>query len=179
MPSNIEIKARVSDAARMRRMVEGTGASGPQLLVQEDIFFPCRQGRMKLRILSADDGELICYDRPDQPGAKCSEYAITHTSAPLELREVLDRALGVLAVVKKRRLLYLLKQTRIHLDEVENLGSFIELEVVLLPGQAAEEGGRIVHDLMQRLEIAESDLISCAYADLLSQRQNKDNHGAR
>jgi len=179
MPSNIEIKARVADAIRMRRLVDGTGASGPQLLVQEDIFFPCRQGRMKLRILSSDHGELIYYERPDLPGAKHSEYQIARSCSPLELRDVLTRALGIVAVVKKRRLLYLLGQTRIHLDEVENLGNFIELEVTMQPGQAAEEAVRIARDLMHRLEIEESDLISCAYADLLSPRQNEEKHGMR
>ena len=179
MPSNIEIKARVADAIRVRRLVEGTGASGPQLLVQEDIFFACRQGRMKLRILSSDHGELIYYERPDMPGAKRSGYSIARTFTPIELKEVLARALSILTVVKKRRLLYLLGQTRIHLDEVENLGSFIELEAVMGPDQPAEEGRQIVQDIMRRLEIEESNLISCAYADLLSQRQNENDPSER
>ena len=118
---------------------------------QEDTFFRVPAGRLKLRKLAPDRGELIFYRRPDQPGPKCSDYSISVTSEPDTLRDVLAAALGDAGVVIKERWLYLVDQTRIHLDRVERLGDFVELEVVLSPGQSAEEGQSIAADLMRAI----------------------------
>ncbi|PKU28596.1 c-jun-amino-terminal kinase-interacting protein 2 [Limosa lapponica baueri] len=80
---------------------------------------------------------------------------------------VLGQALGVLGVVRKERLLYLVGQTRVHLDSVEGLGDFLELEVVLTEEQTVEDGERVAQQLMKELGIEEQDLISGAYLDLL------------
>ncbi|KAM6385893.1 adenylate cyclase CyaB-like isoform 1-T1 [Alca torda] len=80
---------------------------------------------------------------------------------------VLGQALGVLGVVRKERLLYLVGQTRVHLDHVEGLGDFLELEVVLTEEQTLEDGERVARQLMKELGIEEQDLISGAYMDLL------------
>lgn len=107
------------------------------------------------------------YSRPDTEGPKLSDYSLSPVSNPEELHEVLSAALGQLGVVKKTRYLYLYGQTRIHLDQVEGLGNFMELEVVLTPDQTLEQGKKIADELMQKLEISERDLISGAYLDQL------------
>ncbi len=83
------------------------------------------------------------------------------------MKSALSVALGVRGVVRKTRTLYLVGQTRIHLDEVAGLGDFMELEVVLHPGQTDEEGQAIARDLMTRLGVEEKDLLEGAYMDLL------------
>ena len=168
MPSNIEIKARVADPAHKRELVARLADTAPTTLHQEDTFFPCRQGRLKLRQLSGDHGELIAYQRADLSGTKQSDYVLVRTDAPAELRAVLASALGTGTVVTKTRLLYLVGQTRVHLDEVAGLGSFLELEVVLADGQLPAEGHRIARELMAALEVTEADLVDRAYADLLA-----------
>lgn len=168
MPSNIEIKARVADFARKCALAEALSGAPPQLISQRDTFFPCAHGRLKLRELSDTEGHLVAYSRPDTPSSKQSDYLICRTATPALLLETLSSALGTGMVVVKQRRLYLVGQTRIHLDEVEGLGTFLELEVVLNPGQASEEGHAIAADLIRSLEIIESDLISVAYADLLA-----------
>jgi adenylate cyclase class IV len=173
MPSNIEIKARVADPARKREIAERLSGGPPQILRQRDIFFPCAHGRLKLREFPDAPGELIAYSRPDTADAKQSDYSIARTDSPAALRQVLSSALGTGRVVSKTRWLYLVGQTRIHLDEVENLGWFLELEFVLYPGQPAEEGERVARDLMSSLEINEGDLIQGAYADLLADSGGK------
>ena len=146
-------------------------AAGPfETLQQEDVFFRSTRGPLKLRILSDSEGQLIYYERPDAPEATQSDYQIYRTSRPQALRAALSCALGETVVVKKTREVYLVGQTRIHLDEVEKLGPFIELELVLRRGQDAEEGRRIVDDLMARLCIRQADLVAGAYADLLLKR---------
>ena len=169
MPTNIEIKARVADPARKDQLAAQLARTPPTILHQEDTFFPCAQGRLKLRQLSADHGELIAYLRADVAGSKQSDYLLSRTDAPAALRAVLASALGTGVVVTKTRRLYLVGQTRVHLDEVAGLGSFLELEVVLTDGQPPEEGHRIAREIMAELEVSDADLIDRAYADLLAQ----------
>jgi len=166
--ANVEIKARVRDAGRLEALARALAGGGPPtVLRQVDTFFRVSRGRLKLRELDAAHGELIFYERPDATGPKRSDYRIARTPSPAELRETLGAALGVVGVVRKVRRLYLVGPTRVHLDEVEGLGHFLELEVVLAPGQSAAEGERIARELMARLEVRPEDLIAGAYLDLL------------
>jgi predicted adenylyl cyclase CyaB len=127
-------------------------------------------GRLKLRVLAPDVGYLIYYERPDQDGPKRSDYHLAKTDEPENLKTALKLALGVRGVVRKTRYLYLVGQTRIHLDEVEGLGHFMELEVVLREGQSDAEGQAIAEDLMRRLGVREEALLEGAYMDLLESR---------
>ncbi len=138
--------------------------------MQRDTFFTCRDGRLKLRELGGGRSELIWYRRDDLAGSKRSEYLVTPVADAESLRALLDRAFGTTQVVEKTRRLFLVGQTRVHLDEVEGLGSFMELEVVLRDGQPESEGHCLAADLMRRLGIAASDLVVGAYADLKSGR---------
>ena len=167
MPRNIEIKARLDDFRRVERIARDLSDSTPETIEQEDVFFPCQHGRLKLRIFSPHHGELIHYHRPDRSGPKTSQYLITPTSDPSGLREALTRAHGVRAVVSKTRLLFLAGRTRIHLDRVEDLGDFLELEVVLAENEPITAGEAEAHQLMAKLGIAPEDLVPQAYVDLL------------
>ena len=167
MPANIEIKARVAKLAALERRVAPICDGPPEILVQEDVFFAAPSGRLKLRIISAERGELILYHRSDITGPKTSHYTIAPTSEPNALRAILTQVLPLLAVVKKRRSVYLVGQTRVHLDQVEDLGDFVELEVVLRAGQSEADGITVARGLMAQLEIDESQLVDRAYVDLL------------
>lgn len=167
MASNIEIKARAADWGAQRCLAERLSCTPVQRIAQEDVFFPSRAGRLKLRIFSPTAGELIHYERPDATGPKQSLYSISRTTDPAGLRGILTQALGIRGVVRKQRDLYLAGQTRIHFDEVEGLGQFIELEVVLRDGQSTDEGVAIAQQLMAALQIQPGDLVEGAYADLL------------
>jgi len=125
VPTNVEIKARVRDRERMADLAASLSGGPPSVLHQEDTFFRVPAGRLKLRKLAPTRGELIFYRRPDQPGPKSSEYSISVTSEPDTLRDVLGAALGVLGVIRKERWLYLVDNTRIHLDQVKGLGDFV------------------------------------------------------
>lgn len=170
MPRNIEIKARVDDMSALCRLVEGIADSGPLLIRQSDTFFNCPRGRLKLRVIDQRSGELIYYQRPDTAGPSESHYRIFPVGDPPALHETLHRAYGTLGVVDKERTLYHAGQTRIHLDRVNGLGEFMELEVVLVQDQTAEEGENIARVLMERLEIKPDHLVERAYLDLLLER---------
>jgi predicted adenylyl cyclase CyaB len=167
MGNNVEIKARVADLDALRRRVEPLAESGPHDLHQEDTFFPCADARLKLRKLGERTGELIWYQRDDRDGPKQSSYELVPTETPDLLRDVLARALGVRGIVRKHRQLYLVGRTRVHLDRVEGLGDFMELEVVLSPGETAEQGMAEAHQLMAALGVEQADLVTGAYMDLL------------
>jgi predicted adenylyl cyclase CyaB len=167
MPANIEIKARVRNFADLARRAEELSNTPAQLIPQEDTFFNTARGRLKLRQLSPDLGQLVYYERKDASGPKRSDYLLAETADPSSLKAALTAALGVRGVIRKKRTLYLAGQTRIHLDEVEGLGNFMELEVVLRPDQSDAEGQAIASDLMERLGVQEQDLIEGAYMDIL------------
>jgi adenylate cyclase len=165
---NVEIKARVADLAAVEARAATLADQGPVDIAQDDTFFATASGRLKLRELAPDRGELIHYDRPDQGGPKLSRYVIAPTSDPAALREALARACGVTGRVRKQRRLYLAGRTRIHLDRVEGLGDFLELEVVLAADDDLAGGEAEARRIMDALGVAESDLVEGAYVDLIA-----------
>ncbi|HZW81330.1 MAG TPA: class IV adenylate cyclase [Candidatus Deferrimicrobiaceae bacterium] len=168
MPTNIEIKALLTNRAAAEAVAARLSDASPETIHQEDFFFACNRGRLKLRIFAADRGELIQYQRSDVASARESRYLIARTPDPQILNEILTATLGKAGVVKKTRILYLIGQTRVHIDEVQGLGDFLELEVVLCPGQSELEGEKIAAALLAEFGISQNELIAEAYVDLLA-----------
>jgi predicted adenylyl cyclase CyaB len=167
MAQNIEIKARVADLHAIEAAASALADRGPVTLEQDDTFFACPNGRLKLRELGPGQAELIFYQRPDVTGPKLSTYLIVPVAQPDLVREMLTHALGAVGRVRKRRRVYFVGQTRVHLDEVRGLGSFLELEVVLAPEQSAEQGQLVARALLTALGVEDTDLLAGAYVDLL------------
>ncbi len=168
MARNIEIKAHVDDLNAVTLLAAEMADGASLHIEQDDTFFRCDSGRFKLRCFSEVSGELIFYQRPDDGGPKESFYVRTPTTDPVGLRETLTLAYGQVGRVRKRRTLFLAGRTRIHLDQVEGLGSFLELEVVLREGESVDEGVAEAHAFMSALNIKESQLVTGSYLDLLS-----------
>jgi predicted adenylyl cyclase CyaB len=168
MPRNIEIKARLPDRPAVEARAAALASSGPVVLHQDDTFFGGASGRLKLRTLSPGSGELIAYRRADEAGPKTSNYLISTTTEPDRLREVLARAYDVSGRVVKTRTLYLAGRTRIHLDRVEGLGDWLELEVVLQDTDDERLGIAEAHELMAALGVSPAQCVEGAYVDLLA-----------
>jgi len=167
MARNVEIKARIESVEALLPVALGIAGGTPETIVQDDSFFPCARGRLKLRDFGDGRGELIQYERPDASGPKTSTYVRSPTASPGTLRDALERALGTLGRVRKRRWLLLAGRTRIHLDRVEGLGDFLELEVVLRDAEAEADGVAEAHVLMAKLGVRPDQLLEGAYLDLL------------
>jgi len=167
---NVELKARLDNFDQQLEIAKHLSSQAGEPIVQHDVFFHCHTGRLKLRIFSPQRGQLIAYQRPDQTGPKTSEYYISETAEPHTLRETLARSLGECAEVKKTRLLFLVGRTRIHLDRVETLGDFLELEVVLSENDDIAQGQAEAKQLMAKLKVEPEALIDCAYVDLITTR---------
>ena len=165
---NVEIKARLENLDQQLEIAKRLSSQTGETIVQRDVFFHCQSGRLKLRIFSPQHGQLIAYQRPDQAGPKTSEYCISETVEPETLREALTKSLGEYAEVNKTRLLFLVGRTRIHLDRVDALGDFLELEVVLSEDDDIADGQAEAQRLMEQLQVGPEALINCAYVDLLS-----------
>ena len=173
MARNVEIKAKVADMPALEAQALALATQPPRWIAQDDQFFPCPQGRLKLRTFEDGSGELIFYRRPDEAGPKTSHYEITHTPEPERLREVLRQAHGSAGRVRKRRLLVMVGRTRVHLDHVEGLGTFMELEVVLAPGEDERAGMAEAHALMAQLGVPLDACVQGAYVDLLGAAQGR------
>ena len=167
MARNIEIKARIEGVELLASRVTAIADEGPFEIVQDDTFFHCSTGRLKLRAFSDDLGELIFYRRVNQAGPKESFHIRSPTSSPETLRESLSLAYGQIGRIRKHRTFFLVGRTRVHLDRVEGLGDFLELEVVLVDDESTDTGVREARELMDRLGIQSSQLIEGAYLDLM------------
>ena len=168
MPSNVEIKARVADAEDFARRAAMLTGSAAQHLEQYDRFFAVPEGRLKLRCFADGDAELIFYRRADTGGPKVSSYAKLPVSDPESMATLLQAALGSIGSLRKKRRVWLAGRTRVHLDHVENLGTFMELEVVLEEGEPQAAGAREAQLLMDKLGVQQAELVSGAYLDLLT-----------
>lgn len=165
---NLELKARCADLDAANARCLELGASEEGVLLQRDTYFTARSGRLKLREDPVRGAELIAYRRPDDPKVTESSYLLAPVITPGEMRGALSAALGdPLVVVSKRRRLFLWEGVRIHLDTVDGLGTFIELEAVLPDaGDTAAAQAKIVR-LRHELRIGDDDLMGGGYADLL------------
>src|SRR3954464_14055813 len=164
---NVELKARDPDPERSLERCVALGAEDRGELRQRDTYFAARRGRLKLREQEPGGAELIAYERADAAAARESRYRIAPVDDPAVLREALDAALGTVVVVDKRRRLFLWEGVRIHLDRVEGLGDFVELEGVAADGSDLSREARLVARLRAELGIADDALVPIGYADLL------------
>lgn len=175
---NVEIKARIPGGAEeFKRRLEVaknlTGVNG-ELIIQRDVFFKSPQGgRLKLRYLQAPArSQLVYYDRPDVAGPKLSKYNKIEVDEPAVLEKILGQSNGTLGTLAKRRLLYLHNQTRIHMDDVTDLGHFMEFEVCLAPEETLEQGQAIAEKLCETFRIAPADLMTGSYFDALTKGED-------
>jgi homotetrameric cytidine deaminase len=162
---NVELKARDPDPARTLELALALGAGDEGEITQRDTYFGASRARVKLREQTPGDDELIAYRRADDDQARVSEYLRVAVPDAAALKEALDAAYGTKVVVAKTRRLLLWENVRIHLDEVEGLGSYMELEGLVDGGE--EQARAKVEQLRAELQIDDANLISGSYSDLL------------
>jgi predicted adenylyl cyclase CyaB len=170
MPLNLEIKVRCSDLAAAEIIAKSIPANYSGVLHQTDTYFTVPKGRLKLRELQGSRAELIYYERGEEDAKRFSNYDIHFSESPESLKFVLGKSLGIRSVVAKKRTLYLYGETRIHLDQVEQLGSFIEFEV---PVKESEESAQRTLDfLIAQFGLAKEVFLKNSYVDLMEQAKS-------
>lgn len=165
---NIEIKVRAPDLDRVEAVLRDVpGARDAGVLRQRDVFLPCHTGRLKLRFQDGAPTQLILYQRADEARLRASEYRLLDVDNGEAFLAVAERAWGPQPEVRKRRRLFWVDNVRVHLDEVEGLGSFIELEAIVDTTHDEEACHDAAQRLLRQLHLADRRPESHAYVDLL------------
>jgi homotetrameric cytidine deaminase len=164
---NVELKARDPDPARTLELALAAGAEDRGILRQRDTYFAVPRGRLKLREQEPGGATLIAYERPDAARERVSRYHLAPVPEPEPLLAALTAANGVAAVVVKRRRLLLWETVRIHLDEVSELGTFLELEAVARDGSELSREREQLARLRAALDVPDAALLEGSYADAL------------
>lgn len=163
---NLEFKANCDSLDVLHQRLANLQAEHRRTMKQLDTYFNVPQGRLKLREIDTDKAQLIYYERSDLAESRYSNYQICDISEPMAFKQIAKMAWGVKIVVEKQRELWMFGDTRIHLDEVKNLGQFVELETVIHNQTEAE--AQAEHQLVKEaLGIQEADLVSVSYSDLI------------
>lgn len=173
---NIEIKAIYKDHKLLKDLVRKLGAKFDGELHQVDTYFATLSGRLKIRefINEQREAELIPYLKDYTEGPMKSMYSVLKSHEPANLKIILEKLLGTIAVVDKKREVYLWDNVRIHIDTVKNLGTFMELEAVY---DETSEDSRLIEekkvaDLMNKLQVSKESLLNKSYVDYLLNNEN-------
>jgi predicted adenylyl cyclase CyaB len=169
---NLELKTRCTNLVRAEEIACRLGATPGGMLHQVDTYFKTSNGRLKLRQINRAAGELIYYERSEDSAVRWSNYFTAVVPDCAAMRDVLTRTYGVHMQVEKERMLYLYRKARIHLDQVEGLGSFIEFEspVHTESDEERERARSIMNELISAFGLDAKDAIQASYADMLQAR---------
>lgn len=169
MHINVEFKARCKNLGRVREILAQENAEYKGRDHQVDVYFNVLNGRLKLRKGDIENS-LIGYEREDYAGAKQSKVHLFKIELNTPLEEILTTTLGVKVVVDKQRDIYFIENVKFHFDEVQGLGSFVEVEAIDLAGNIGREKLQQQCDkYLKMLNIKKEDLIAKSYSDLLSE----------
>lgn len=162
---NVEYKAELRDLELARTVCRGLRSTWIADLHQTDTYYRIPSGRMKKRECPGEPVEYIFYERGDLLRPKISHYSL-YTEQEARLRFGCE-PLPVWLVVRKVRSLYLLGNVRIHLDDVERLGRFMELEAIVSPACNIARCHEAVAKIIAALKPALGEPIDCSYSDML------------
>ncbi|MCX6142701.1 MAG: class IV adenylate cyclase [Ignavibacteriales bacterium] len=165
MPTNLEIKAKYPSLVQAKKISRTLGARFSGTLNQTDTYFKVKQGRLKLREINEKELELIYYRRANARGSRYSEYTVLELQKKEAAKRVLNSLFETMVIVKKKRVLFLYKNSRIHIDSVAGLGGFIEFEVLVVRGK--KQAQQLILFLRRIFGIDSSMLIAGSYSDML------------
>ena len=166
MPSNIELKVRWDNSGLAIEKAKSFGASFSKTIKQCDTYYINNNEKLKLREVYGENTELIYYLREDNEKWQ-SNYIIADVSDVKNQKKIFDMLFGVVIEVKKLRTLYVFNNARIHIDEVEGLGSFLEFEVIIKEDE--NQALELLNRLKKHFEIPTDKLLKKSYSDLLIQ----------
>lgn len=167
MHLNVEIKARCTDPAAIRNYLLAHKADFKGTDHQTDTYFNVAHGRLKLRRGNVENS-LIHYERSNQSGPKTSAVNMMKLTDGGTLHSVLSSALGIKTEVVKKREIYFIENVKFHIDEVDGLGSFVEIEAIDFDGSIGEEKVRQQCEYyIKELQIQAGDLLTHSYSDML------------
>jgi predicted adenylyl cyclase CyaB len=163
---NLEAKFKLYDLERARKQAEAIKYQFKATLAQRDTFFRVKEGKLKLRE-EESAAWMIFYGREDSDDLKLSSYEIIPIAEPEKTRAMMTQALGTIATVRKTRILMMRDNVRLHLDLVDGLGEFGEVEAVLGEDGDLESSRPAVDELLRTLDVNRKNLIAASYFEML------------
>ncbi len=170
---NVELKAVCRNLDLARQHIRELGGKFLEKLRQRDVYFDLPGGRLKLRLTTDKQAQLIYYRRPDSRDPETSDYYIYFSHNPDSLEKLLKMAFQVRGVVEKTREVYLIDNVRVHLDAVQGLGTFLEFEAVISPGYEVSRERQKLLDYQRRFGIKPEDVVAASYIDLLQKPEGE------
>jgi predicted adenylyl cyclase CyaB len=168
MPVNLELKASITKKRTALKIAETLHAKRIEVLRQTDTYFNVAVGRLKLREIAGERNELIYYRRPNRSGVRYSHYSVVPIEDGSCMKALLTSALGVRTVVRKKRTLFIYRNSRIHIDSVEGLGDYLELEVQVQHGK--RQARRIYVELRKNFSPVIERIVPGSYSDIIEGR---------
>ena len=164
---NIEIKARYTKTVRIHETLKTIEAEFSRTEIQTDTYYNVENGRLKIREIVSGPSQLVHYFRENKAGPRPSWYEIVRLREVKKVKARLLKEHGLLGIVKKKREIWIWENVRIHLDEVDGLGGFIELEAIVDRKEDVKGDEARVRWLMEKIVIKEKDLIAVSYIDMV------------
>ena len=163
---NLELKSKYANMEKLHRLMFELGAEYQKTMRQIDTYFAVPKGRLKLREIDGETAQLVYYERADESASRYSNYSIVEITDAPGFKQMMTDALGVKAIVDKMRELWIYGNTRIHIDDVNGLGHFVELETVII-NQTEAEAQAEHHFVKHALEINDAQIVPVSYSDLI------------
>jgi predicted adenylyl cyclase CyaB len=163
---NLELKSKSVNMEKLRLLMLELGAEHQKTMHQIDTYFNVPKGRLKLREIDGETAQLVYYERADESASRYSNYSIVEITDSSGFKQMMMDALGVKAIVDKVRELWMYGNTRIHVDDVDGLGYFVELETVIT-NQTNTEAQAEHHFVKRALEIDDAKIVPVSYSDLI------------
>ena len=173
---NVEFKAELREPDMARAALRKLGASPVGVVKQIDTYYRVASGRLKKRETefdgNAEPAEIIYYERHNRTLPKISKFDIYTEEQASERFGTLP--LPVWLTVTKTREISMWGAVRVHLDEVDELGRFIEFEALVSKTQTLPRCHELVGELRRALGPTLGEAISVSYSDLLAAKQGID-----
>lgn len=172
---NLELKSKYVNIEKLRQLMFELGAEYKKTMHQIDTYFVVPKGRLKLREIDGEESQLVYYERADESTSRYSNYSIVEITDVLGFKQMMTNALGVKAIVDKVRELWMYGNTRIHIDDVNSLGHFVELETVIT-NQTDTEAQAEHHFVKHALKIDDTQIVPVSYSDLILKISDQNLH---
>lgn len=180
MPIEVEVKYKVANLEDIEYQLIEWGAKLEEIVIQRDLYFnhPSRDFAKTdeaFRIREEGESTFLTYK-----GSKISKKSKTRKEIEFKISQAKEAAemlelLGFkkVLVVSKQRRIYKLDDVNWCLDEVDSLGSFLELEKIVKYKKDIPKTLDSIFELVAKVGLKPKENITTSYLELLLENKEK------